>query len=71
MGLVKRTKREVNQASSAKGSTAEDMVLIPVMRMEKPNKMVPMPFFFSDLQNMYKIMPIRAKMGLKLVGLSI
>ena len=49
MGLEKRTKRLVNHASPCRGSTALDMVVMPVIRMAKPMRIVPMPFFFSFL----------------------
>ena len=70
MGLEKRTKRLVNQASSCRGATALDIVVMPVIRMAKPIMMVPMPLRFSFLPR-YSRMPINASTGLNEVGLSI
>ena len=68
-GLEKRVNRLVNHASFCSGSTALDMVVIPVISTAKPMRMVPTPFFFS-LLHIYSKMPINASTGLKEVGLS-
>ena len=69
MGLEKRTNRLVNHSSPCSGSTALDMVVMPVISTAKPMRMVPTPFFFS-LLHIYSKMPINASKGLKEVGLS-
>ena len=70
MGLENWTKRLVNHGSFSSGSTAADMALMPVIRIAKPIKMVPMPFLRS-LRHMYSRMPMKARSGLKELGLSI
>ena len=70
-GLDKWANSWRNQASCSSGAMAVDMLSMPIIRRPKPIKMVPTPFFFSDLQNMYKTMPTNAKTGLKLAGFSI
>ena len=69
-GLEKRINKLVNHASFCRGSTALDMVVIPVISTAKPMRMVPTPLRFSLLP-MYRRMPIKASTGLKEVGLSI
>ena len=68
-GLEKRVRRLVNSGTSASGFTAPLMVSIPVIRMEKPRRMVPISFFFSFLQNITRITPTRARTGPNVVGL--
>ena len=68
-GLEKRVNRLVNHASFCSGSTALDMVVMPVISTAKPIRIVPTPFFFS-LLHIYSKMPINASTGLKEVGLS-
>ena len=69
MGLEKRTNSSVNQGSSSRGETASDMAVMPVIRMAKPIRMPPAPFFFSP-PNMNSRMPTKASSGLKVEGLS-
>ena len=58
-GLEKRINKLVNHASFCRGSTALDMVVIPVISTAKPIRMVPTPLRFSLLP-MYRRMPIKA-----------
>ena len=60
-----------NSGISARGLTASLITSIPNIRMAKPTKMVPSVFFLSLLDSMMKPMPIKARMGEKLMGLSI
>ena len=39
------------------------MVSMPNIRVVKPSNMLPVSRFFPDLQNMYRIIPIRASTG--------
>ena len=49
----------------------EDMNSMPVIRMKKPSRMLPTPFFLLLLQNMDRTMPTKARMGPKELGFSI
>ena len=59
----------MNQGSFSSGATASDMAVMPVIRMAKPIRMPPAPFFFSP-PNMNSRMPMKASSGLKVEGLS-
>ena len=43
---------------------------MPNISVAKPSKIVPVSFFRSSLQNMYRMMPISARIGVNDVGLS-
>ena len=69
-GLVKLRKRFMNQGSSARGDIAVDMVCIPAIRMAKPSRILPMPRLRS-LPIIYSQIPMKPRMGLQALGLSI
>ena len=50
---------------------ALDILSMPIIRRPKPIRIVPTPFFRSDLQKVYKTIPRKARMGLKFAGFSI
>ena len=71
MGFLKWISSCPNSGISASGLTASLMTSIPNIRMAKPTKMVPRVFFLSFLDSMIKPIPMKARMGEKLMGLSI
>ena len=60
----------VNAGLSARGSTAPLIILIPTIRTAKPTKIEPKFFFESFLQNISRIMPIKANTAENDEGLS-
>ena len=71
MGLDRWAKSWRNQASCSRGAMALDILSMPIIRRPKPIRIVPTPFFRSDLQKVYKTIPRKARMGLKFAGFSI
>ena len=68
-GFENFTSIPVNSGTSASGSTAPLMALIPYIRIANPTKMVPTSFFFWLFVNMIRITPTRARIGENDVGL--
>ena len=60
----------VNAGLSARGSTAPLIILIPTISTAKPTKIEPRFFFESFLQNIRRIMPIKANTAENDEGLS-
>ena len=70
IGLVKARKRSPNQGASASGAVALLIRSMPVIKMAKPRKIWPMPFWRS-LPNMNITMPAKPSRGAQASGLSI
>ena len=71
IGLLNIVKIFLNSGISANGFTASLIVSIPNIKIAKPNKMLPISFFFWLFAKLNKIMPINARTGEKEVGLKI
>ena len=69
-GLVKARNRSMNHSSPARGLMEVDMVFMPAIRMAKPIMILPTPRLRS-LPSMYIQMPMKPRMGLQALGLSI
>ena len=69
-GLLKLRKRFINQGSSARGDMALDIVFMPAIRMAKPSRILPTPRLRS-LPTIYSQMPMKPRIGLQALGLSI
>ena len=70
MGLVNMSRTFWNSGTSFRPSTAPLMVSMPNMSTAKPSRIMPTSFFLSLLAIMVSPTPIRARMGVKEVGLS-
>ena len=69
-GLENLVNISMNQGSLARGFMEPDMVFMPAMRMAKPNRILPTPRRRS-LPVMYSTTPMKPRMGLHALGLSI
>ena len=69
-GFLKLRNSCINHGSSARGLIAEDIMPIPVIKMAKPSIILPTPRRRS-LPKVYSQMPIKPRMGLHALGLSI
>ena len=69
IGFVNNKSMFVNAGTSLSPETAVDIVSIPNIRVAKPRRIIPVSFFLKLLQNIYKIIPIKASIGVKEVGL--
>ena len=67
MNLVKK---EVKEGTFLSGATAEDIMVMPYIRTEKPIRILPAFLRPSLCENIWRTIPIRAKKGVKDVGLN-
>ena len=68
IGFEKSTNRFVNASTSASGLTASLIVSIPNINTAKPKRLAPMLRLLSRLLASRSTTPMRASMGVKLVG---
>ena len=68
IGFVNNKNNCEKAGTSAKPLTDEDIVSIPNIKVAKPSKIKPVSFLESFLTNIYKIIPIKASIGVNEVG---
>ena len=71
IGLENMRKISRNCGTFLRLETAEDMASMPNMSVAKPRRIIPVSFFLSALQNIYKMIPTSANIGVKEEGLNI
>ena len=69
MGFVNITNSCLNSGTSRSPATEPDMVSMPYMSVAKLSRMVPLSFLRSSFENMCRMTPIRASIGVNDEGL--
>ena len=70
IGLSNAIRMFWNWGISASGETESDINVMPYIRTEKPQRIVPMSFFFCSLQPIIMMTPMIATIGAKFCGFS-